>query len=535
MDPALHLQQRITQGLSDVTLSLRSSFNSLVLGGATTPGAAGPTNNAATQANANPTPNNHAATAPSTATSASTGAQTTPAASTTTVGGATSSSAAAHNLSDDGAAANPVTTMSTGADVDLEKGQPELEELRHRSSSQAGSSSIALDSDSHGHATPPKSAADSSQGPPEPQHQRQTQDREAEGLHTDDTEAISETGAVADTAAQNEGETAMVLRQRRQQRAPLTLQTLPPEVLMLIIHQLNFGDIERLRRTNHFFHDFAAPRMVRALFGAAELHRLLVSHCASCLTYDEGKSRLLLASILHRDYPLCARCVDCAVAGRDDRLVVGRKVTMGDGGGVWVCRWCGWPVLTDAALGHAQFHRDCYSAYNDSLLFFFLLGWVQLGLGIVAAALAWTYYRDVIIVYAPTITSFILLWVCFAMLMFRGNRVRTYHWTLVVEALVLCLWVLPLHYIITLYLVVPHDELPRSTMACLIMFSLNLLFRLLNVLGNIILMCEYQRTNHYLPKRMIPFWRRITNPLADALIFWTYPQSVEQKYPPHWG
>ncbi|KLU87942.1 hypothetical protein MAPG_06932, partial [Magnaporthiopsis poae ATCC 64411] len=191
--------------------------------------------------------------------------------------------------------------------------------------------------------------------------------------------------------------------------------------------------------------------------------------------------------------------------------------------------------VTDAALGHVQFHRACYGAYNDSLLFFFLLGWVQLGLGIVAGALAWTYYRDEISVYAPTITSFILLWVCFFMLMFRGNRVRTYHWTLLAETLVLCLWVMPLHYIISLYVAVPHDQLPRSTMACLIIFLLNTLFRLLNVLGNIILMCEYQRTNHYLPKGMIPFWRRITNPIADALIFWTYPQSVEQKYPPHWG
>ncbi|KAL8337497.1 hypothetical protein RB601_006979 [Gaeumannomyces tritici] len=535
MDPALHMQQRIAQGLNDVTLSLRSSFNSLVLGAATTPGAAGPTNNAAAQPNATANANNHATAAPSTATSAnpSTNAPTTPAASTTTVGGATPSSPAQRNPSDDGVAANPVTTMSTGADVDLEKGLPEMEELRHRSSLQGGSSSIALDSDSHSHGTPAKSAASSSRGPPEAQHQRQTQGWEAERPPTGGTEATAETGAVADTAVQNEEETAMVLRQRRQQRAPLTLQTLPPEVLMLIIHQLNFGDIERLRRTSHFFHDFAAPRMVRALFGATELHRLLVSHCASCLIYDEGKSSLLLASIMHRDYPLCARCVDCAVAKRDERLVVGRKVTMGDGGGVWVCRWCGWPVLTDAALGHTQFHRECYGAYNDSLLFFFLLGWIQLGLGIVAAALAWTYYRDAITVYAPTITSFIMLWVCFAMLMFRGNRVRTYHWTLLVEMIMFCLWVLPVHYTISLYLI--YDDLPRSTMACLIMFSLNLVFRLLNVLGNIILMCEYQRTNHYLPKRMIPFWRRITNPLADALIFWTYPQSVEQKYPPHWG
>lgn len=472
MDPALHLQQRIAQGLNNVTLSLRSSFNSLVLGGggATTPGgAAGPTTNA------NASANNHAAAAAANTnnnvdTTSDAASITTTFSSTT--GGASSSSrsATAHNPSDDADAANPVTTtMSTGADVDLEKGQPELEQRRYRTSSQGGSSSIAVAAAApgphdHGHDTPP---ASSSQGPPpEPKHQLQTQDQGTEWPHhTDDAETTAETGAVA--------ETAMVLRQRRQRREPLTLQTLPPEVLMLVIRQLNFGDIERLRRTSHFFHDFAAPRMVRALFGAAELRRLLLSHCSACLAYDEDKSGLLLASVGQPGYPLCARCVECAVARRDDRLVVGRKVTMGDGGGVWVCRWCGWPVVVDAALGHVQFHRACYGAYNDSLLFFFLLGWVQLGLGIVAGALAWTYYRDEISVFAPTITSFILLWVCFFMLMFRGNRVRTYHWTLLAEALVLCLWVMPLHYIISLYVAVPHDQLPRSTMACLIIFLLN--------------------------------------------------------------
>ena len=55
------------------------------------------------------------------------------------------------------------------------------------------------------------------------------------------------------------------------------------------------------------------------------------------------------------------------------------------------------------------------------------------------------------------------------------------------------------------------------------------LFRLLNVLGNLPLWAEYDRSLHYLPK--MPVWRRrLVNPLIDLLIFWTYPQSVEQKY-----
>lgn len=59
-------------------------------------------------------------------------------------------------------------------------------------------------------------------------------------------------------------------------------------------------------------------------------------------------------------------------------------------------------------------------------------------------------------------------------------------------------------------------------------------FRLLNVLGNIILMCDYDLTQHHRPK--IPKWRQcFFNPLMSLLIFWTYPHAVEQKRPPDWN
>lgn len=56
------------------------------------------------------------------------------------------------------------------------------------------------------------------------------------------------------------------------------------------------------------------------------------------------------------------------------------------------------------------------------------------------------------------------------------------------------------------------------------------LFRLLNCIGNILLMFEYNMTKHYVPE--IPLRRRILNYLITGLIYWTYPQCVEQKYPP---
>ncbi|ELQ44718.1 hypothetical protein OOU_Y34scaffold00062g15 [Pyricularia oryzae Y34] len=396
------------------------------------------------------------------------------------------------------------TNHTDGLVIDVEKGRPELE---HQSPS-------GIIAGSHVTASSAKSA------------------RSMAGDSTDDVVRQRQT---EEEQTQDAVEAEQIRLAAAQRTAPLTLATLPPELQMLIIRQLNFGDIERLRRTCRFYRKLASPRAIRVLFGPDHLRRLLLSHCARCLAYDEERLSLLQAPVTHPDFPLCALCVDCAVAERDDRIVVGRKVTMGNGDGVWICRWCGWPVTVSPATGHVQFHRRCYNKYNDALLFFFSLGWMQLALGVIGAALAWRYFRNDIQVFAPTVTSFLLLWVCFLILTFRGNRIRTYHWSFLFELMTLLCWIPPIHWIIDLYVETPYYELPRSTMACLIFFCFNLLFRLLNVLGNLVLLCEYQRTSHHLPSHMIPWWRHITNPVVDCLIFWTYPQCAEQKYPPHWS
>ncbi len=61
------------------------------------------------------------------------------------------------------------------------------------------------------------------------------------------------------------------------------------------------------------------------------------------------------------------------------------------------------------------------------------------------------------------------------------------------------------------------------------MFLFRSFFRFLNVLGNILLWMEYDRSRHYHPR--MPRWRKyFVNPVTSTLIFWTYPESVEQKY-----
>jgi hypothetical protein len=186
---------------------------------------------------------------------------------------------------------------------------------------------------------------------------------------------------------------------------PRHLLALPPEILLMILLRLDFADIVRLRKTCKQFHALASPHQIRILFGPAQLRMQLLGHCKTCLRYDPFRGNLLQPTLADPGYPLASRCLDCALKARDPRIRVGKKINLANLDTVWVCRWCGYPVVDGAAFGCEQMHRFCYKRYNDVLFIFFVLGWLQLGIGVAASALAWKYYRHSIMVFAPTVVS----------------------------------------------------------------------------------------------------------------------------------
>lgn len=182
------------------------------------------------------------------------------------------------------------------------------------------------------------------------------------------------------------------------------LARLPPEVQLSIFRKLNFGDLERLRRTSQYYRAFLRPEVVAYLHGGpVGLKGAILAHCCRCLAHDPYLNGILLADHSSKDFPLSARCLDCAAQAGE--MQVGTKVTLGNFSQAWICRWCGYPIKGTSSYHHAQFHRDCYNKYNDVLLAFFVLGWLQLAIGIVAAALSWRYFRGVVMVFAPTVVS----------------------------------------------------------------------------------------------------------------------------------
>ncbi|KAK1968617.1 F-box domain-containing protein [Colletotrichum sublineola] len=322
-------------------------------------------------------------------------------------------------------------------------------------------------------------------------------------------------------------------RRRSRSIGPKTgnsLMDLPPELHLMIIDYLEFGELENLRRTCRFYRNFLTKQTIRDLFG--EQFRLaLLAHCYICLKYDPTRGSLLWADYNHPRYPLASKCVDCAY--QENELAVGKKVALGNYASVWICRWCGYPVASAAAPNQPEFHKACYSHYNNVLLVYFVLGWIQLSLGIVASSLCWRFFRDKILILVAAIVNFVLLWWCLAFLVVRGEHKRTYHFTGVLEAAILALWCLPLYVLVNdVEGGVERGAWDRRVLVTLIFIVLNMAFRLLNLLGNIILTLEWRHFARKKP-RLTPAGR-FANMVLAFLVYWTYPQAVEQEYPPQY-
>ncbi|KAK8038516.1 hypothetical protein PG993_006927 [Apiospora rasikravindrae] len=314
--------------------------------------------------------------------------------------------------------------------------------------------------------------------------------------------------------------------------APSRLMALPLELHYMIIDQLRFGDVERLRRTCRFYHDLLTPDFVRDLFGGPQaLASQFAGVCQVChyMPDDEANETTPALILQPGSHPLASKCFRCSVQNRE--LHVGDAVVLANAGRAWVCRWCGWPVVGGThSWASEQFHGECYERYYRVLWCFLLLGFAQFSVGVVAGALSLAYFRQDLVVFVPAVINFVLLWVCMAFLVLRGNYVRTYHWVALVELTILGLWIPPLYMVAKDLDIHLRSPIRAATIAALVFFTINMLFRLLNCIGNVFLMFEYNITKHYMPE--IPLRRRMLNYLITGLIYWTYPQCVEQKYPP---
>ncbi|TPX11691.1 uncharacterized protein E0L32_007670 [Thyridium curvatum] len=272
---------------------------------------------------------------------------------------------------------------------------------------------------------------------------------------------------------------------------PLTLNALPTEIHLNILRHIDtFAAIHNLRQTCRYWHALGSPESLRATIGSRPVRSLLLCTCARCHAHDADRTATLAALKSDRGYPLSGLCVTCARRAADKRLRVGRRVKMASEHMRWVCRWCGWVIAAGeearplagnaptaagaAAPGHLQFHARCRGKYLNVLLLFFMLGWAQLAVGIAGAVMAWKHWRGVQLVFAPTVTSFVLLWVCVAAILCRNDRNPKYWFGVAVELVIMCLWIPPLYYVGRVWATEPPETRPPATVASEIIFGVNM-------------------------------------------------------------
>ncbi|KAI7761837.1 hypothetical protein ACKAV7_000322 [Fusarium commune] len=268
------------------------------------------------------------------------------------------------------------------------------------------------------------------------------------------------------------------------------LLRLPAELQLMILKHLTFGEVESLRRTCRLLRYTVNKPFIREVFPSIKFE--LLSTCYRCLRYDALRDHLIHADESDARYPLANECLDC-VSSRGG-FVVGRMYTLGTFATVCVCRYCGFPVTSDAAWKEYEFHRSTIT--------------------IVAASLCWKYYKREKLVLGPTVVNFLMA--C---------------WVFCLKMGILGLWIPPLTGVVRT-MGIRSEGVRAADIATIFFIACNMLFRFINVLGNTLLVSEYKLWRRYMPNQSRP--SRILNKVIAFLIFWTYPPSIEQKFPGKW-
>lgn len=189
-------------------------------------------------------------------------------------------------------------------------------------------------------------------------------------------------------------------------RPPLHLLTLPPEIIILLLERLEPNDIEWLRCTCRYFKDFTTLAVMNSIFGETQLQEMLLSYCRLCGMKHQSTpmTSLVRARLPEHGSKLTVLCAQCARLKGHAVLKAGCNVRLWSGGIAISCPWCGWPTCPDRTLLRA-FHLDCSKAYLRASKIWVAIGFGQMAVGLVAAALAWKYFRNVPLVFAPTVVS----------------------------------------------------------------------------------------------------------------------------------
>ncbi|KAI0096872.1 hypothetical protein GGR51DRAFT_490089 [Nemania sp. FL0031] len=231
---------------------------------------------------------------------------------------------------------------------------------------------------------------------------------------------------------------------------PSDLLSLPLELHYLIIAHLDLESLLQLRRTSRLYYHVITPDLVRRLFirnGRASV--ALTACCYSCLS-TPGLDRLVTDNTIdaHLWQSVCFRCWSNRITV-DYHINPWPVVQIANGDEGYICHFCNWPVVNNGRDdGVDRLHARCRARRRLVLFVWLVMAFLQFGIGVLCAVLAWTRYKKQIGVLIPSSIDFALSMISVGVFICRicTNNERKYTRLLLTELILTILRIPPVAY-----------------------------------------------------------------------------------------
>lgn len=182
------------------------------------------------------------------------------------------------------------------------------------------------------------------------------------------------------------------------------LESLPLELQYLIISHLDLTSLITLRETCPLYRQVITADVVGKQFTAPDggHYPVLQSCCTECLCMP-GLDRLIIDTTRpsHMWRSICFRCWRYRMS-RENQRKHWPLVQMVNGDYGYICHFCTWPVHSGGSSSRIKnMHAPCRVRRLVVVISWLIMAIIQFGLGMLAAVLAWTMFRNTSAVLIP--------------------------------------------------------------------------------------------------------------------------------------
>ncbi|KAH9992875.1 hypothetical protein F4779DRAFT_631925 [Xylariaceae sp. FL0662B] len=277
------------------------------------------------------------------------------------------------------------------------------------------------------------------------------------------------------------------------------LAVLPLELQFLIISELDLQSMITLRQTSRLYRHLITADLVRKHFiHEGRCDPVLKGCCAECLCMPELDRLILDTSRDDESWrSICFRCWRSRLYYQKQRKHW-PLVELANGTHGYICQFCTWPVQSGNSDGSLDLlHAACRVRKFTVVVIWLVMAFIQFGLGMLAAVLAWTMYKHQMPVLVPASIDFALAIVALVIFVIRTGTTnnRTYTRALATELVITFIRIPPVTYTARETVISENTQpgaLPKFSFG---VFLINLIFRLLDMVGYLLLNCGYDPQN----------------------------------------